>query len=275
MHTCTVSHLAGKDIGNSTGWRRSLFGKSWLAVLLLAAPLAHAAQFQLGAIIRAGANDSTWEIGAGDSAANPVSTGNDSPWWQDGVSQQFQVTYTGSTNTLDVKLYKNGSNSAFSDASYNPTGGPPASGAIWTIPAAAFYVQALAGPTPTTAITISNLALNALSGALNIIKPIQQTSLQATGGQVVNSSLGTQSQDIVFQADSTGSWQLNGFITLNGLNGPGSAKLDQLAMAVTAFAAATPEPGTSVLFLLGLPIVIGFKLAKDRAHRHGRMPRRE
>jgi hypothetical protein len=229
-----------------------------LALLFSLAQVSRAAQFSVGAILQAGGPGSSgYEIGAGTNAASPVNTNDDAPYWQDGLSQQFDIAYVWATNTLTVRLFANGSTTLFNSVSYTPAASAPAVNSTWIIPAASFFVQALIGPNSSTAITISGLALSGVNGALNILSPIQQTSLQATHNVGNPSTVVAESQDVVFQADPTRSWQLSGFMTLNGLSGPMG---NQLAFAVSA--SVTPEPAGGLLSLTGL--AAGFAYLKWR-----------
>jgi hypothetical protein len=233
------------------------------------APFSRAAQFSVGAILQAGnPGNSDFELGAGPDSSNPASTADNSPFWQDGSSQQFFITYSNPTNTFTVQLDRSGSTTQFATASYTPAGAAPLVNATWIIPTASFFLQALGGPTIATSITVSGLTLTGLNGALNIINPIQQTTFQATRSAGGATSTVAQSSDVVFQGDSTGSWQLSGFLTLTGVNGASRATGNQLAFGVTA--SATPEPAPAFLSLLGLCAGFSFlQLRKRRVNRGG------
>jgi hypothetical protein len=223
-----------------------------LALLFLLAPVSHAAVFTVGAILQAGGNG-TYEIGAGSTSGSPVNTTDDNPYWQSGLDQQFDIAYSRATNTLTVTLYQNGSTTAFNSVSYTPAGPALAINSTWIIPASSFFVQALSGSSLLSIINVSNLTLTGLNGALNVISPIQQTTMQATQF-LGNSSTVTQSQDVVFRGDSTGSWQLSGLITLTGFFGFPTG--NQLAFGITA--TATPEPAGGLLSITGLVLGFGF-----------------
>ncbi|MDX1981341.1 MAG: hypothetical protein SFV51_13815 [Bryobacteraceae bacterium] len=221
---------------------------------------ATAGQFQFGAMIRAGLSGaSQWEIGAGASSGSLSATGNVAPYFTDGNSYLFEVGYLKSTNTAYTRVHANTNPaSAFSQASYNPAGGASTGAdAIWTLPASSFFVTAA----PTfgfTAMRLSSLTLQGVSGAVNVIQPIQQTTM--TAAQILGFFSGTvtQSQDIVFQADASGSWRLRGVLQMWGLasNG-GTASGSQLAFGFGASAedAHAPEPGSVGLALLGLSLM--------------------
>jgi hypothetical protein len=166
-----------------------------------------------------------------------------------------------------LRLYQNGSNTQYSQLTYHPAGSPVATNATWTLPASSFFATALSGPGVSSTITVSNLTLSGISGALTILKPIQQTSLQASSGLSAATQTVTQSQDIVFRADSTGSWQLNGFITLNGIGFAGGPTGNQLELALTA--QASPEPASAVLMGAGLGALLLVQRRRGRPKRNG------
>ncbi len=237
-----------------------------LAILLSLASACHAAQFQVGAILQLGGQgNSDWEIGAGTSASSPSATADDNPYWASGVAQQFDIFYSQPANAITVELFRSGSASLFNSVSYTSSGAAPAANATWLISAASFFVQALAGPAGLTSVTVSNLALSGLNGAINVINPISQTTLQATHTAGGAASTVTQSQDIVFQGDSTGSWRLSGFMTLTGLLGPPAG--NQLAFGVTA--STTPEPAPALLSLLGLSLGFAYRQWRKQSVNRG------
>jgi hypothetical protein len=76
-----------------------------------------------------------------------------------------------------------------------------------------------------------------------------QTSLTASRPTGGGSSTVWMSDDIVFLADSTGSWRLEGLVQLRGVNQTSGS---QLAIGLTAAASeVVPEPGTLGLTLIG------------------------
>jgi hypothetical protein len=164
---------------------------------------------------------SNWEVAVGDNDGSTGQSGSIA-WWASGASRQFQVTCNRPANNLQMRIYaNNGASYAFMN--YTPTGTPAAADAVWTLPASSFFVSAQTGANVYTGVTVSNLALTGLSGALSILSPIQQTTIQAGSGPFQPSQTVTQPADIVFRGDSDGSWRLQGFVTMNffGLSGGG------------------------------------------------------
>ena len=240
--------------------------RSWvvgllLALVLLAGP-GYAAQFQLGVLVQAGfaaTGPGFWEFGAGNTSGAPVSTNDLTPYWQNGVDRRVEIEYRKATNNLQVRMYQDGTNtSPFSQVNFNPTGGASiVPTATWTLSAASFFVTATNGTFLPTSITLSGLALSPISGALNILQPIQQTTLTAARGFFGATTTVTQSQDIVFQGDSTGSWRLTGNLNLQGFFGfgPFGATGNDLAFGFGATAAGAIVPEVSTFALVGLGMI--------------------
>jgi hypothetical protein len=228
------------------------------ALAVLALPSA-GAQFEFNALVRLGENSlapNAWETGLGPNNGTYSNTANANPYWTSGESRQFQLTYTGASNNLELRLFSN------NGATSNLISVTPATAAVtnttWRLPASSFFATALAGGNVSTTVTVSSLQLAGLSGALNIVQPLQQTTLQAASGVFLPTATVTQSQDVVFQGDASGSWRLQGFVTMNftGLGGGGNST--RLQFGVDAIAeSATPEPSTWVLFSAGL-LMIGW-----------------
>ncbi|MSV34535.1 MAG: PEP-CTERM sorting domain-containing protein [Bryobacterales bacterium] len=243
---------------NLRGRPSSIPALVFIALFALAIP-GYGAQFQLGVQIRAGfsgAGAGAWEVGAGDTSGTPSATVDATPYWANNTDRRVEIEYQRATNTLVVRLYQDATNtSAFNQANFNPTGGSQvAAGATWTLPAASFFVTAASGPNPPTSITLSNLALTSLSGALNILQPIQQTTLSASRAANGATSTVTETQDIVFQGDATGSWRLTGILNLTGIAGAAGASGNELSFgfAGTAVGAAVPEASTLLLIGMGM-----------------------
>jgi PEP-CTERM motif-containing protein len=229
-----------------------------VAVMLFAISMpGYAAQFQLGVLIRAGslaAGAGNWEIGAGDTSGAPSGTADATPYWANNTDRRVEIEYQKATNTLEVRLYQDATNtSAFSVVDFNPTGGSlVGAGATWTLPASSFFVNAAGGPTPPTSITLSNLSLSGLSGALNVLSPIQQTTLAASRAANGATSTVTEAGDIVFQGDATGSWRLTGILNLTGIAGGAGASGNELSFG---FAGTAVVPEASTLMLIGMGMV--------------------
>jgi hypothetical protein len=91
------------------------------------------------------------------------------------------------------------------------------------------------------------LNLTTIAGA--VIQPLAQTALTASRPANAGTSTVWMSNDIVFLADSTGSWRLEGLVQLRGVN---QTTGNQLALGITASASeVVPEPGTLGLTLIG------------------------
>lgn len=226
---------------------------SWLVFALLFAHASQAADFGFTTFIRLGAGGSDWELAIGNSSGSPAVTHSLSDYWASGASREFQVIYDRPANNVQLRLYAN-NGSSYTSVNYQPTGGPAATNAIWRLPASSFFATAITGADVWTGVTLSNMTLSGLSGALNILSPIQQTWMQAGSSQWQPSQTVTQSQDIVFRGDSNGSWKLAGFVTMNFWGLGGSGHQDRLTFGIGAQspAAATPEPSSAMLLLTGL-----------------------
>jgi hypothetical protein len=233
------------------------FGLIALAAPMLA-PVLSAGPFQFNTLVRLGAPSaslSNWEVAVGDNDGSTGQSGSIA-WWASGASRQFQVIYNRPANNLQMRIYaNNGASYAFMN--YTPTGTPAAADAVWTLPASSFFVSAQTGANVYTGVTVSNLALTGLSGALSILSPIQQTTMQAGSGPFQPSQTVTQSAGIVFRGDSNGSWRLQGFVTMSFFGLSGGGHQNRLQFGVSAVAdTANPEPRSWVLLLTGLVALI-------------------
>jgi hypothetical protein len=245
----------GKFSRNSLQWIRLAAA----AVVLSSA--AQAAQFQFGALIQAGiAGTGDWEIGVGSTAATPTSTASLTNQWVAGVDRMVQLEYLKPTNTVNVRVYDGATaTGAFTQASYSPVGGNlVGANAIWTLPASSFFATATTGPLLGTSITVSNITLSGISGAVNVIQPIQQTTLTASRGIFGGTTTDFQPANVVFQGDSNGSWRLAATVNLNGTFGNIWAQGNQLALSLNAGAVdPVPEPSTFGMILLGGVLIAG------------------
>ena len=241
----------------------SCFRIAGLALTMGAA--AQGAQFQFGALVQAGvAGTGDWEIGIGTTATAPSSTASLGTHWADGVSRMVEMEYLKPTNTVNVRVYNgNTATGAFTQASYNPAGGAAVgANAIWTLPASSFFVQAL-GTIQPISITVSNITLTGISGALNVIQPIQQTTLAASHGLFGGTDITAQSGDVVFQSTGSGSWRMAASVTMTGFLVLPSG--NQTALGINASAVdAVPEPSTFALLLVGGALVAGGRLRKSK-----------
>jgi hypothetical protein len=186
------------------------------------------------------------------------------PYWSSGASRQFQVIYTRASNTMEVRIYNNGSTTAYGYYDFTPTGGPSPVNAVWTLPATSFFASAQTG-TGSASISVSGLSLSGVNGAITVLSPL--TSLATVtnngGAATVTSQL---SQNAVFLADPTGSWMLSGFVTMNFTGTTNSP--DRLQFGLTA-TANTPEP--SVFLTIGLGLVsLGLVRRRAKSRAEGR-----
>jgi len=249
-------------------WVRHFARTTLLAVFLVNS--AQAAVFQLGSLVQAGFTSSSagnWEVAVGDTAGATADTDSLNTYWNNNEDRLLQMEYLKATNTVNVRVYDGATaTGAFTQVSYNPTGGAAvAATAMWTLPSSAFFVTATTGPTQATSISLSNISISGISGAVNIIQPIQQTTISAT--RAIGGPLSTvsQTQDVVFYADTTGSWRLQGTLALSGIQGGGRATGAQLALSLSAAANdAVPEPSTFGLFAIGGSLMIGFAKRRSR-----------
>ncbi len=237
-----------------------------IVAALCVAPIGIAGDFEFGTMIRAGlSGNSDHELAIGTTAASPSATGQVNPYFN-GSNQLFEIGYLKATNTAYVRVHQNLSPaSAYSQVSFNPVGGAAAPvDAIWRLPAASFFARAT-DSSGVNLVSISNLTLSGVSGSLDIIQPIQSTSLLAyqLGGFAQPSV--SQSQEVVFRADSGGNWKLQGSMLVLGLlsNG-GVASGSEIEFGVTAIAG-TPEPASAALAMLGVAGMVAF--ARKRSMR--------
>ena len=231
------------------------------AIALFLAPSAHAVQFAFGSLVRAGFNSNSapnWEVAVGATPGATADSSSLNTYWNNNQDRYFEIEYLKTTNTVNVRVYDNSLNtSPFTEVSYNPTNGNLAAAtATWTLPASSFFVTATTGPTQATSIQVSNLTLSGVSGAINVIQPILQTTLAANMPVGGPGSSAAQTQDVVFLADATGSWRLTGQIQFSGIQGGGRATGSELAFNFSASANdVVPEPGTFAMGLIGLALV--------------------
>ncbi len=246
--------------------RRQLTG-AWLAAAVTAlAPGAFAADFQFGTIIRAGvAGNTDHEMAIGTTGNSPSATGQLNPYYTGG-SQFFEIGYLKGTNTAYVRVHQGATSaSAFNQASFNPVGGAAAAAnAIWTLPASSFFVRATDN-TGINLVQVSNLTLSGVTGAANILQPLQATTMVAFQLGFAAQPTVTQSQDLVFRGDSNGNWRLQGNIQMVGLTSNGGvASGSEIEFGVAALAG-TPEPMSMSLTFLGVAGMVAF--ARKRSTR--------
>jgi hypothetical protein len=233
--------------------KKNLTFAVWLLLAWAAIPVS-AAQFQFSTLIRLGsaaAGAGNYELQAGSNTADL------NPYFADRVSQAFSIQYAKATNTATLTV-------GSSSVSFNPAGGAAtAADAIWTLPASSFTLTAL-GPfngslngtfgLEGTSISLSGLTLTGVSGALNVLQPLQNTTLAASRNFLDGTVTASQSGDVVFQGDSNGDWRLTGTITLTGLLPISTTSGDDLSFGFAASATdvtATPEPSALSSMLSG------------------------
>jgi hypothetical protein len=209
-----------------------------LAVFLALAIPCSAANFSVGVLIEAEINNTTGgsiETNLGNTAGT-VAFANNVAWNGQGQSDNVTLQYTQSTNTMTVTVVTPGGTTT---STFNPTGGAGNTRPLWTIPANAFFVTATSSANGKSAsVTLNNLALSGISGAMNILQPIQQTSLSAsnsTGG----STKQAESAPIVFQGDVNGNWKLTGTFIPSGVALPATGTI--LAFGFSGTASPVPE----------------------------------
>ncbi len=224
-----------------------------LAALFVTTSAAQAADFGFSTLIRMGNPGIDWELGSGAAALAPSVTSSLSSYWNSGASRQFQITYNRPTNNVELRLWTN-SGSSSTALNFTPSGTPNPIDAIWTLPASSFFVKAVTGANVWTGITLSSMTLSGVSGALNVISPMLQTSLQAGSSLFQPTQTVTQTGDVVFRGDSNGSWRLAGYVTMNYFGLGGLGHQDRLTFGLTALSAAapTPEPSTGLMLAAGV-----------------------
>ncbi|MBI4889192.1 MAG: hypothetical protein HY821_01120 [Acidobacteria bacterium] len=211
-------------------------------------PAAHAADFDLSAVIRAGANAGTWDFAVGPSGNAGVNGDSLSPYYGNNFPHSFRLGYTSATNSAYLRLMTR--NGQWRQVTYAPGGAGLGAGATWTIPATDLYVTAEGKPV-STGITVSNLALGP---GLITINPLSSTlSASQTGSTVTDSASGPT----VFQTMGTGDWVVTGLIAFSGLSSytPGGANGDQLRFGFSAHGTSTPEPTTAAMLGVGLMLL--------------------
>jgi hypothetical protein len=216
----------------------------WLA-LVWGTGSAQGASFGFSALMRLGGTGSgDWDISAGGTNVDLAD------YWASGASRQFTLTYNGTANTGELRLFSN--TGATSQAlTFTPAGTAPGANARWTLPASAFFASATTGANVFTGVTVSQLTLSGVSGSLNILSPLQQTTLQAGSGPFQANQLVTESQNVVFLSDSSGSWRLTGFVTMNFFGLAGSGNQDRVQFGLSA-QTGTPEPSSWAMLGTGL-----------------------
>ncbi len=239
------------------------------AVALFFSAAAQGAQFQFGALVQAGiAGTGDWEIGIGTTAAAPASTASLATQWANNTPRLVELEYLKSTNSVNVRVYDGNTNAGgFTQTSYSPAGGTlVGANAVWTLPASSFFVQATNGTILPSSITVSNITLSGISGAVNIIQPLQQTTLAANHSFLGATATTAQTGDVVFQADVNGNWRMTATVTMTGLFGAFGASGNELALALNANALdPVPEPGTLGLLLIGGAIIVGGRIRRNKS----------
>ena len=235
---------------------------------VLFAGVAQGAQFQFGALVQAGiAGAGDWEIGVGNSTASPTTTASLASQWVANTPRLMQLEYLKTTNTVNVRVYDgNAAAGAFTQASFSPAGGAAVgANAMWTLPASSFFVQAVNSTILPSSIALSNITLSGVTGAINIIQPVQQISLTATRGFFGGTVTSAQTGDIVFQGDSNGNWRLAASVTLGGFVGilPNGNALE---MSLDASAIdVVPEPGTWGMLLIGGILMVAARVRGQKS----------
>ncbi len=226
---------------------------------------AQGAQFQFGALVQAGvAGTGDWEIGIGTTATAPSSTASLGTHWADGVSRMVEMEYLKPTNTVNVRVY---SRSTGDGALRRPlpilqVEAAVGANAIWTLPASSFFVQAWCDQSAIS-ITVSNITLTGISGALNVIQPIQQTTLAASHGLFGGTDITAQSGDVVFSPPAVAVGGMAASVTMTGFIVLPSG--NQTALGINASAVdAVPEPSTFALLLVGGVRSRGGRLRKSK-----------
>ena len=237
---------------------------SLIALLILSALTglpACAANFSFSTLIRLGsATAGVTELQAGTNTAD-ISNYLAFTGGAGGAINPFTVQYTKATNTATLSVTGLGS------VSFNPTGGSAvAANATWTLASGSFVVTS---SNFNQAIQVSNLALSGVTGAINILSPLQSTTLTASrtlfGG---NPDFEAQPGNVVFVGDANGNWRLTGNLLLIDLTGAGGPSDLTFGLSASATGAAVvPEPSTYGTLSIGL-ILLAAKLL--RAHRKGK-----
>lgn len=214
--------------------------------------------FSFFATLRAGLPATTdWEIGLGtDQNANQATSNfqweSGTPTWRAGNRPQpFQLEYTASTQTVRMTV-RDSQNNPWSRTLTN-AGPALTANAIWTLPAAGFFVSTAApnGARPRS-ITVSELTLDP---GVQILSGSLPTSIAASGPPA--SSTPMSAPLVINAASNGGNWYLAGNIRFTGLADlGGNAQGSQLQFLLNAIGTDTPESQTFLLTGLGL-IAVG------------------
>ncbi len=233
------------------------------SAILLASltPSLLAEDFDLSAVIRAGANSGGWDFAvgpAGDASSNSRSL---SPYYGNNYQHAFQIGYLSSTNSAYLRLQTR--NGQWREVTYAPGGVGLGAGSIWTIPATDLYVTAEGKAVPTS-VTVSSLALGP---GLTVLNPLSTTLAASQQGSTVTQS---SPNPVMFQTTGNGDWVVSGLIAFTGLSSyaPGGANGDQLRFGFSAFGTSTPEPATAATLAAGaLLLAAGAAIRKRTAAR--------
>ncbi len=249
-----------------------------LAVCALA-PLSHAQPFQIQAILQAGASQGAAAFGSvclSTTGPNPAPPANCNYGYDsgssnlssfnfvNGQSSEFTLTYK-NNGQIELDLYgaagSGNTNNADQFTNLKTVKADPAT--IWTLPASAFFAQALLAG---TSVAVSNLTLSGVpgdgsanNGAITVLSPSSsQTSLTMPTLTATGPSVAYAGGNYVFQGDSKGEWQLTGYITMTGLQASGGPTGSDLEFGVdfSQFTYTTPEPAAWMLMLLGLSVLL-------------------
>ena len=231
---------------------------------LLPSP-AKAGDFSFYATLRAGRPAAAdWEMGLGTNSAASQSTGSfqwgtGSPHWRPGNQpQNFQIGYQASTQSAYVTVWDS-TNTPWTTQLTN-TGPALTANAIWTFPAANFFVSSSSNnASQPRSVNVENLTL---SSGVQVLSGSLPVSLGVTTAPALNAPM--TSPLVIDPAGNGGNWFIDGTIRFSGLTSlGGNAQGSQLQFFLRASGTDTPEGQTFLMVGLGLFLVGCFGRARS------------
>ena len=226
-----------------------------IITLSLSAVPAIAGSFSFYSTLRAGSpGTGDWEVGAGRDSTASDSTGSfrwssTDPGWRSGnLSQNFEIGFRSSTQTAYVTVWNQAG--VPTTVLLANTGAALSANAIWTFPAANFFVSASNTSQPSS-INVENLTL---SPGVQVLGGALPTSLGAA--QPPSTTTPMTAPLVIKAASSGGNWFISGTIRFAGIvSTGGSAKGSDLRFLLNASGTDNPEPVTVVITAIGLVLV--------------------
>lgn len=231
---------------------------SFCLLLLSGALGAYGQSFSFYSTLRAGLPaGGDWELGLGNTSSASSSTANVSftnggpgqNWWNPNASQAFRIGWNATTNSAYATVF--GAGAVSQTVNFANAGAPLSSNAIWTLPAASFFVSAATRPSPSsveiTGLTLSPNTVLASGSLPSLFRASQPIVNPGDNFQSLNAPL------VINAASNGGNWFIQGNIRFNGLAGQGgSSQRSQLQFNILATGSDVPEPLSTSLVGAGL-----------------------